>query len=194
MRRLGLVLMAALALASCGKKEEKVSLNRPQPKLPGPQEPSYTPPPGAALTPASAEDCAVVGTYVKHELAGDMGLPLMYRVAADPNLTLKPSVLEKSFPKLKGAEADGLAKAFEAGAREGRQFDCDWKGMGVMPPVMLQPAGKDFLRFRSAVFGEVAVLESFTSAGEIVAAGTRCLYRKDGGAWVRGDCVLTAFD
>jgi hypothetical protein len=186
-------LALALVLAGCGKKEEQqVTLNRPQPKLPGPTAPAMTPPPGAALTSAGADACAVVGAYVKHELGGDMGLPLIYRDAADAKAAVTEAELRHQFPNLKAAEATTLAKAATAARRQGRQIDCDWKALGVMAPAFLQPGGKDFIRFRAVAEGEVAVLDSFTSAAEMVAAGNRCLYRREAAGWTRETCVLTA--
>lgn len=188
----GLVL--AVALAGCGKKEERKSLNLPIPKLPGPQAPAFNPPPGPAMTPVGADACAVIGTYAKIELGGDMGLPLMYRTAPAPKDAVKASALTKAFPKLKEAEAVALAQGLTTGLHEGRQLDCDWKGMGVVQPPILQPGGKDYIRFRPAIDGDTAILDSFTSAGEAISAGGRCLYRRQNGAWTREECVLTSFE
>jgi hypothetical protein len=185
-------LMLAAALAGCGKKQTDVAANAPA-KPPVERPPTSAPaPPGPALPPVSAEACNLIATYVRAELNSEFGLPLMIYLPREPKETLTAGELTRAFPDLSPAQAKNLAATFTTSLHEGSALSCDWRSVGLPQPAVLQPGKKDFIRFRTAIEGEVAILDIYTTAGDFTEIGTRCQYKKVGTGWQRTRCVLTA--
>jgi hypothetical protein len=186
-----IVLLVAAVLAGCARKAE----NAPAANAPAPAANAPAPPPAAAAGPAlpavSDEGCALVAAYVKGEMMGDFGLPLMVRVAPAKG-EVTAADLNRDLKGLRGGEAKALAAALTRSIDKGSQLDCDWKTLSVAPPTPLAPDGHAYIRFRPAIGGDVAVLDTYTNAAGLTIIGNRCLYRKQSGAWKRDECVLTA--
>jgi hypothetical protein len=185
-------LMLAAALAACGKKQTEVAANapaRPPPEAPPTRAPA---PPGPPLPPVSAEACNLIATYVRAELNSEFGLPLMIYVPPAPRAALTAGELTRAFPTLTATQAKGLAGKFTATLHDGSALSCDWRSVGLPQPAVLQPGKKDFIRFRTAIEGEAAILDIYTTAGGLTEIGTRCHYERVGTGWKRSNCVLTA--
>jgi hypothetical protein len=186
------VMLLAAVAAGCGKKQEKIALNtpaRPPVEVPPTVAP---PPPGPPLPALSADACALVATYVRTELGGEFGLPLMTYVQRAPKSSLKASELSRDFAgDVNPADAKALAASFTSTMQQGEALTCDWRAVGLPLPVVLMPDGKDYIRFRTAIAGDVAILDIFSNAGP-TRVGTRCAYKRAGAAWQRSKCVLTA--
>jgi hypothetical protein len=179
-------LLALTALAGCGPKSENKTANAPTPAAanrPVAAAPALPPVPGL-----SPEACAVLGTYVKVELTGDFGLPVVMRVAPAKD-RVSAADLQVPLPGLKAAEASALAAGLNQSIENGSQLDCDWKALGLPAPTPQTPASQAYIRFRPIVVGDVAILETLTDG--VTRLGGRCLYRKTAGAWTREHCALT---
>ena len=189
---LALTGLVVLALTACGKRAD----NAPAANAPAANAvnaaATNTPTPvthaKSNLPALSPEACAVLGTYVKVEMAGDFGLPLQMHSQPDKDRTTAAD-LTKSFPSLKAAEAQALAAGLNKLSEAGDQVDCDWKALGLAPPRPQTDESEAWLRFRPAVEGDVAVLQNYT--GGVTELSGRCLYRKQAGVWTRETCVLT---
>ena len=132
----------------------------------------------------------MLGTYVKVELMGDFGLPVIMRVAPAKG-AVSAAELTRSFKTLKPADAKALAEGLTQSIKDGSQLGCDWKALGLAPPRPVTPESNATFRLRPVAAGDVGLLETFTDAGT-TALGGRCLYRKAGQAWTREVCVMTA--
>ena len=187
-----LCLLLAAALAGCGKKQDQVAANGPARPPPEAPPTSAPPPPGPPLPPASAEACNLIATYVRAELNSEFGLPLMLYVPPAPKQALTAGELTRAFPTLTAAQAQALAGKFTTTLHDGSAVTCDWRSVGLPQPAVLQPGKKDFIRFRTAIEGEAAILDIYTTAGGLTEIGTRCQYKKVGTGWQRTQCVLTA--
>ena len=186
-------LTIAAALAGCGKKEEQVAANAPARPPPEAPPTSAPPPPGPPLPPISAEACNLIATYVRAELGSEFGLPLMIYVPAEPKASLNANRLTNDFSdELTPPQTKALAAAMTTSLQQGSALACDWRAVGLPQPAVLQPGKKDFIRFRTAIDGDVAILDTYTTAGDFTEVGTRCVYRRVGAAWSRAKCVLTA--
>lgn len=182
------VILAAV-LAGCGPKADDTQVKASVDNAPATK--AATAPRGPPLPAVSAEGCGLIAAYVKTELKSDFGLPLMVRVEPDAKSTVAAADLKRPFPELKAPQAHALASALANSIKDGSQLDCDWAGLGLAPARLYTPDDKGFIRFRAAVDGDAAVLDSFTSAGDVVSVGARCLYRREAGAWTRTRCVVT---
>jgi hypothetical protein len=191
--RLLMCFLLAAALAGCGKKDDQVAANAPAKPPPEAPPTSAPPPPGPPLPQASAEACNLIATYVRAELGSEFGLPLMLYVPREPKLSISPSELSRDFAdEVNPTQAKALAAAFTATLQEGAALTCDWRAVGLAQPAVLQPGKKDFIRFRTAIEPDIAVLDIFSTAGGLTQVGTRCLYKRAGAGWQRTTCVLTA--
>jgi hypothetical protein len=179
-------LLALATLAGCGPKSENKAANAPPPaaaNAPVAAAPALPPLPGL-----SPEACAVLGTYVKVELMGDFGLPVVMRVAPGKD-TVSTAELSKRLRGLKPAEVPALLAGLNASIENGSQLDCDWKALGLPTPTPQTAESQAYIRFRPIVVGDVAILETLTDG--VTRLGGRCLYRKKAGAWTREQCALT---
>ena len=117
---------------------------------------------------------------------------MMTYVPREPKRSLKPSELSRDFAdELNPIQAKALATSFTNTLQHGGALTCDWRALGLPQPVVLMPDGKDYIRFRTAMDADVAVLDIFSNAGPS-RVGTRCLYKRVGAGWQRSKCVLTA--
>jgi len=201
-KTLALTGLIAVTLAACGKPAE----NTPDANAPlvantsaainavaavnAPAAPAA--PALPALTPPTSDACAVLATYVKVELKGDFGLPVLMRVPPAKG-AVAASALAKDFPGLNAAAAKALAEGLTASIKDGSQLDCDWKALGLPPPHPVTPETNATFRLRPVTAGDVGLLETYTDAGTTTLGG-RCLYRKTGATWTRDKCVLTALN
>jgi hypothetical protein len=186
-------LTLAAAIAGCGKKEGQLAANAPA--KPPPEAPPTTapPPPGPPLPQMSAEACNLIATYVRAELNSEFGLPLMIYVPREPKLLIKAGDISRDFSdEINPTQAKALAQDFTTNLQQGAALSCDWRSVGLPQPAVLQPGKKDFIRFRPAIEPDVAILDIYSTAGDLTEVGTRCLYKKVGTGWQRTKCVLTA--
>ena len=192
-RLLGCLMLAAVVMAGCGKKNAEVAANAPARRPPIETPPTTAPPPpGPPLPQLSADACKLIGAYVRSELNGEFGLPLMSYVPREPKLSIKPAELSRDFAgEITPAQGKALAAGFTKTLQEGEALSCDWRAAGLPQPVVLMPDGKDYIRFRTAIDADVGVLDIFSNAGPSQ-VGTRCIYKQVGAGWQRSKCVLTA--
>jgi hypothetical protein len=194
-KALALTCLIAATLGACGKKTG----NAPAASAPPAPAANAVAAVNAPAVPAqpslpavSPEACAVLATYVKVELKGDFGLPVLVRVQPAKGL-VTAAELTKTFPGLKPAEAKALAEGLTRSIKDGSQLDCDWKALALEPPRPVTPESNASFRLRPVAAGDVGLLETFTDAGTTTLGG-RCLYRKTGATWTRDKCVLTALN
>lgn len=185
------ILATAMGMAGC-RKAESPAVNAAAPEAI--ETPAPPPPPGPPLAKVTPDGCSLVAAYVKTELKDSgFGLPLQVYVPAAPKERVTEGELRSDF-KLDAAAARDLAGAMTATMHAGSHLDCDWRRLGAPQPAWYQPGGRpDYIRFRTAFSadGALALLDTFTTAGEVVALGTHCLYRRDGASWVRLACAPT---
>jgi hypothetical protein len=193
-KALALTCLIAVTLVACGKKAETPAVAKAVNTPPAVN--AATPAPAAVVEPAlpavSPEACAVLAAYVKVELKGDFGLPVMMRVPPAKG-AVSAAELTKSFPTLNPAQARALAEGLTKSIKDGSQLECDWKTLALEPPRPVTPESNASFRLRPVTAGEVGLLETHTDAGTTTLGG-RCLYRKKAGAWTRDKCVLTAIN
>lgn len=194
-KALAMTCLIAATLGACGKKAETPSAAKAV-NTPAINAATPAPAPVAAAEPAlpavSPEACAVLAAYVKLELKGDFGLPVMMRVPPAKG-AVSAGELTKSFPTLKPAQAKALAEGLTKSIKDGSQLDCDWKVLALEPPRPVTPESNASFRLRPVAAGDMGLLETHTEAGTTTLGG-RCLYRKTGQTWTRVKCVLTALD
>lgn len=178
---IGVVLAAGLLATGCERKPEDIA------SASAPAAPASNAAPAA---PSGA--CAVVAAHAKKDMPDGFGFPLKATLAPAPAEAASAAELKSAFVDLTEAQAGELAAALSAQATAGSQLNCDWQGLGLPRP-RIYDKGPAFIRFRAGLSNDarLAVLDTYTEAGDYVAIGTWCLYRQTEAGWERASCVPT---